>query len=72
MAAVRLDILNIRAQKTKGYIPGIQALNSFISHAALHDSAARDPPPRCLPGTRKKEKKIIMRWIKEPNLRSSV
>jgi len=50
----------------------MQALNLFISHSALQDSAARDPPPRCFPGTRKKEKETIRLWIKEPNPRSSV
>ena len=50
----------------------MQALNLFISHGALQDSAARDPPPRCFPGTRKKEKETIRRWIKDPNPRSSV
>ena len=51
----------------------MQALNLFISHGALQDSAARDPPPRCFPGTRKKEKETIRRWIKNwPNPRSSV
>jgi len=50
----------------------MQALNLFISHGALQDSAARYPPPRCFPGTRKKEKEIIRRWIEEPNPRSCV
>jgi Cdc6-like AAA superfamily ATPase len=50
----------------------MQALNLFISHGALQDSAARYPPPRCFPGTRKKEKEIIRRWIEEPNPCSSV
>ena len=71
-AAVRVSRFSICANKTKGCIPGMQALNLFISHGALQDSAARDPPPRCFPGTRKKEKKIIMRWIEKPNPCSSV
>jgi len=50
----------------------MQALNLFISHGALQDSAARYPPPRCFPGTRKKEKENIRRWIEEPNPRSCV
>jgi len=50
----------------------MRALNLCISHGALQDSAARDPPPRCLPGTRKKEKETIMSWIEKPNPRSSV
>jgi hypothetical protein len=66
----RLDI-STHAQTTK-CIPGMQALYLFISHSALQDSAARDPPPRCFPGTRKKEKEIIRRWIEQPNPCSSV
>ena len=50
----------------------MQALNLFISHGALQDSAARYPPPRCLPEARKKEKEIIRRWIEAPNPCSSV
>jgi len=50
----------------------MQALNLFISHGALQDSAARNPPPRCLPGTRKKEKEKIRSWIEESNACSSV
>ncbi|KIM42204.1 hypothetical protein M413DRAFT_58927, partial [Hebeloma cylindrosporum] len=33
---------------------------------------ARDPPPRCPPGKRKKEMRTIRRWIEEPNPCSSV
>ena len=50
----------------------MQTLNLFISHGALQNSAAQNPPPRCLPGTRNKEKEIIRRWIEEPNPCSSV
>ena len=67
-----LDFLHSRSLRTKGWIQGIQALNQFISHGALHDSAARYPPPRCLPGTRKKEEADIMRWIDESNSCSAV
>ena len=42
---------------------GIQALNKDISHGAMHDSAERDPPPRCHPGTREKATEDIVRWI---------
>ena len=38
----------------------------------MHDSAERDPPPRCHPGTREKATKDIVRWIKEPNSSSTV
>jgi hypothetical protein len=50
----------------------MQTLNLFISHDALQDSSARYPPPRCLPGTRKKEKEIIRCWIEKPKPCSSV
>ena len=50
----------------------MQTLNLFISYDALQDSAARYPPPRCFPGTRKKEKEIIRRWIEKPKSCSSV
>ena len=33
----------------------------------MRDSAERDPPPRCHPGTRKKATEDIVRWIEEPN-----
>ncbi|KIM44301.1 hypothetical protein M413DRAFT_38244, partial [Hebeloma cylindrosporum] len=39
---------------------------------AMHDSAERDPPPRCHPGTREKAIEDIVRWIEEPNPSSSV
>ena len=38
----------------------------------MHDSADRDPPPRCHPGTREKATKDIVHWIKESNPSSSV
>ena len=46
---------------------GIQALSQAISHGAMRDSAERDPPPRCHPGTREKATEDIVRWIEEPN-----
>ena len=51
---------------------GIQALSQAISHGAMHDSAERDPPPRCHPGTREKATEDIIRWIKEPIPSSAV
>jgi len=51
---------------------GIQALNKDISHGAMHDSAERDPPPRCHPGTREKATEDIIRWIDESNPSSNV
>ena len=51
---------------------GIQALSQAISHGAMRDSADRDPPPRCHPGTRKKVTEDIVRWIEEPNPSSCV
>ena len=38
----------------------------------MHDSAERDPPPRCHPGTREKATEDIIRWIEEPNTSSTV
>ena len=38
----------------------------------MRDSADRDPPPRCHPGTREKATEDIVRWIKEPNPSSTV
>jgi hypothetical protein len=51
---------------------GIQALSQAISHGAMHDSADRDPPPRCHPGTREKATKDIVRWIEESDPSSTV
>jgi len=38
----------------------------------MRDSADRDPPPRCHPGTREKATEDIVRWIEEPNTSSPV
>jgi len=38
----------------------------------MHDSAERDPPPRCHPGTREKATEDIVRWIEEPDSSSTV
>ena len=38
----------------------------------MRDSADRDPPPRCHPGTREKVTEDIVRWIEEPNPSSTV
>jgi hypothetical protein len=38
----------------------------------MHDSAERDPPPRCHPGTREKVTEDIIRWIEEPTPSSAV
>jgi hypothetical protein len=38
----------------------------------MHDSAERDPPPRCHPGTRKKATEDIIHWIEEPTSSSTV
>jgi hypothetical protein len=51
---------------------GIQALSQAISHGAMHDSAERDPPPRCHPGTREKATEDIVCWIEEPTSSSTV
>jgi hypothetical protein len=67
------SIPNARKLKSTGYDRvGIQALNQAISHGAMRDSADRDPPPRCHPGTREKATEDIVRWIEEPNISSAV
>jgi hypothetical protein len=67
------SILNPQTLNSAGYNRvGIQALSLDISHGAMHDSAERDPPPRCHPGTRKKATEDIVRWIEEPNPSSAV
>ena len=38
----------------------------------MHDSADRDPPPRCHPGTCEKATEDIVRWIEESNPSSTV
>jgi len=38
----------------------------------MHDSAERDPPPRCHPGTREKVTEDIVCWIEEPTTSSTV
>jgi len=38
----------------------------------MHDSAERDPPPRCHPGTREKATKDIVCWIEDLNSSSTV
>ena len=38
----------------------------------MRDSADRDPPPRCHPGTREKATEDIVRWIEEPSPSSIV
>jgi len=65
--------MNPRKLKSAGFNRvGIQALSQAISHGAMHDSAERDPPPRCHPGTREKATEDIVRWIEEPTLSSTV
>jgi hypothetical protein len=67
------SVLNPQRLKSAGYNRvGIQALSQAISHGAMHDSAERDPPPRCHPGTREKATEDIVRWIEEPNPSSTV
>ena len=67
------SILNLRKSKSADYNRiGIQILSEAVSHGATRDSADRDPPPRCHPGTREKATKDIVRWIKKPNPSSTV
>ena len=67
------SILNPQKLKSAGdNQAGIQALSNAISHGAMHDSAERDPPPRCHPGTREKATEDIVRWIEESPPSSTV
>ena len=63
---------NSEPTKFPGHRAGIQALSQAISHGAMHNSAERDPPPRCYPGTREKATDDIVRWIEESNPSSGV
>jgi len=67
------SVPNPQKLKSAGYNRvGIQALSQAISHGAMHDSAERDPPPRCHPGTREKATEDIVCWIQEPTPSSNV
>jgi hypothetical protein len=67
------SILDPQKLKSVGFNRvGIQALSQAISHGAMHDSAERDPPPRCHPGTREKATEDIVCWIEEPTPSSTV
>jgi hypothetical protein len=67
------SVLNSQRLKSAGHNRvGIQALSQAISHGAMRDSADRDPPPRCHPGTREEATEDIVRWIEEPNPSSTV
>jgi hypothetical protein len=67
------SILIPRKLKSAGYHRvGIQVLSQAISHGAMHNSAERDPPPRCHPGTRERATEDIVRWIEESNPASAV
>ena len=67
------SILKPRKLNSAGYDRvGIQVLSQAISHGAMRDSADRDPPPRCHPGTRERATEDIVRWIEEPNTSSTV
>jgi len=67
------SMLNPRKLKSAGdNRVGIQALTQAICHGAMHDSAERDPPPRCHPGTCEKATEDIVCWIEEPTQSSAV
>jgi len=67
------SVLNPQKLKSVGHNRvGIQALSQAISHGAMHDSAERDPPPRCHPGTREKATEDIVCWIENPTPSSAV
>jgi hypothetical protein len=67
------SILNAQKLKSAGdNRVGIQALSQAISQGAMHDSAERDPPPRCHPGTREMATEDIICWIEEANPSSTI
>ncbi|KAF9522438.1 hypothetical protein CPB83DRAFT_113095 [Crepidotus variabilis] len=45
---------------------GIHLLSQKISTSAMHDSSARDPPPRCHPDTRKRALDTIGTFVDDP------
>ncbi|KAF9526165.1 hypothetical protein CPB83DRAFT_502243 [Crepidotus variabilis] len=45
---------------------GIHLLSQKISTNAMHDSSARDPPPRCHPDTRKLARDNIITFVDDP------
>ncbi|KAF9522086.1 hypothetical protein CPB83DRAFT_840763 [Crepidotus variabilis] len=45
---------------------GIHLLSQKISTNAMHDSSARDPPPRCHPDTRKLARDNIISFVDDP------
>ena len=45
----------------------LDRLQKFISEDAFYDSRARFPPPKCHPGTRVEDLRIIEDWIYDPN-----
>ncbi|KAF8344502.1 hypothetical protein F5887DRAFT_970239, partial [Amanita rubescens] len=47
-------------------------LKSHIADAAMHDSPARYPPPRCHPRTREKVLEVISDWIADSNSRQHI
>ncbi|KAF5310598.1 hypothetical protein D9619_008246 [Psilocybe cf. subviscida] len=55
----------------QGY-SGIEALSKNIASAAIHNSAARQDPPRCHPLTRKDVLGDIMSWIKNSARKKSI
>ncbi|KAF5362308.1 hypothetical protein D9756_002020 [Leucocoprinus leucothites] len=46
-------------------MPGIESLYQETTHEAAFDSDARDPPPRCFPGTRGKEVRKVVSWASQ-------
>ena len=50
------------------YLKPIETLKQFAALHATHDSPARDPRPKCHPGTRKTILKIINDWIDKDDI----
>jgi len=51
---------------------GLEILHRNASLSAAHDASARDPPPRCAPGTREMVIADIMRWITDSSSTTSI
>ncbi|KAF8974244.1 hypothetical protein BDZ97DRAFT_5584 [Flammula alnicola] len=56
----------------KNGLAGLQILSHNITHGATHDSAEREPPPRCHPETRKAVVSDIIEWVNDSSRASNI
>ncbi|KAF9533826.1 hypothetical protein CPB83DRAFT_844580 [Crepidotus variabilis] len=59
-------IINSTTHNHESQASGIYGLSQKISTSAMHDSSARDPPPRCHPDTRKLALNKIVAFVDDP------